>query len=214
MTGRQSSSDSVSVSATRSIPAFAAGGGDGLGEDGLRGGCGGGEGGAGGEGSAYPHAASFMRLMDACVDEGHSRSKNSWQGVSAHSAPLHVSKLSTSMFDAALHECQHMSTQYGMKEPVTPAVLGLDMDVMNSVHSRERSLSTSPARQMASVRGLISRLTNSRMLDTTAIGGGGGAGGGSTETPPPGGGGGAALPDSQTTPSESLAEHGSIRAYM
>eukprot|EP00966_Prymnesium_polylepis_P028941 671156-Prymnesium_polylepis.1 len=38
--------------------------------------------------------------------------RNSWHGVSAHSAPRHVSKLSTSTLDAAEQECQHMSTQY------------------------------------------------------------------------------------------------------
>jgi hypothetical protein len=81
-----------------------------------------------------------------------------------------------------------------MKDPTTPAVLGLDMEVMNSAHNLERSLSTNPARQIASVRGRTSRLMNSRMLDTTATGGGGGAGGGRTETPPPGGGG---LPSTQ-----------------
>ena len=47
---------------------------------------------------------------------------------------------------------------------------------------------------MASVRGRISALMNSRIEAVTAIGGGGGAGGGTIEVPvDPGGGGGAAL---------------------
>ena len=81
-----------------------------------------------------------------------------------------------------------------MKEPTKPAELGLDIEVMNSVHSLERSLSTNPARHMASVRGRTSRLMNSRISSAIAMGGGGGAGGGRTETPPPGDPGGGGLP--------------------
>ena len=68
---------------------------------------------------------------------------------------------------------------------------------------------------MASVRGRISALMNSRIEAVTAIGGGGGAGGGTIEVPvDPGGGGGAAIPLSQTTESATLALHDSIRANM
>jgi hypothetical protein len=53
-----------------------------------------------------------MREIAAWVCGGHSRIRNSLHGVSAHSAPRHVSKLSTSTRDAELHECQHIFSQY------------------------------------------------------------------------------------------------------
>ena len=68
---------------------------------------------------------------------------------------------------------------------LTPADAGLEMALENSLQSLTRSLSTKPARQIASVRGRISFLMNSRVKACTAIGGGGGAGGGSTDTPDP-----------------------------
>ena len=157
----------------------------------------------------------YNREMAACVDAGHSASRKSRHSVSAHSAPRHRSKLSTSVLEEELHECQQISLHCGTKEPTTPADAGLDIALENSVQSLTRSLSTKPARQIASVRGRISRLMNSRMEACTAIGGGGGAGGGSTDTPdPPGGGGGAAAPLSQTTESAKRPEQGSMRAYL
>jgi len=120
-----------------------------------------------------------------------------------------------SVREAALHECQHISLQWGINDPTTPAELGRERAFANSTHSLLRSLSTNPARQTASVRGRTSALMNSRMEAVTAIGGGGGAGGGSTDTPvPPGGGGGAAAPDSHTTESAIRPVHGSMRAYL
>lgn len=80
---------------------------------------------------------------------------------------------------------------YGMKDPITPDEAGFEIVFANSVHKRVRSLSTKPDKQMASVRGRISVLMNSRIEAVTAIGGGGGVGGGRTEVPvePDGGGG-------------------------
>ena len=134
-------------------------------------------------------AVSCMPVVQSATNVCFYLSRKSPHGVSAHSTPLQVSKLSTSVLDAELQECQHISPQMGMNEPRTPAVAGLDIVFANSRHSLERSLSISPAMQIASVRGLTSDLMNSRMLATIASGGGGGVGGGSTETPPVGGGG-------------------------
>ena len=85
-----------------------------------------------------------------------------------------------------------LKTRYAKTSPTSqtckrapPADAGLEMALENSVQSLTRSLSTKPARQIASVRGRISFLMNSRMEACTAIGGGGGAGGGSTDTPDP-----------------------------
>ena len=83
-----------------------------------------------------------------------------------------------------------MKLTYGMNEPTTPDEAGFEMALENSLHSLTRSLSTKPAKHIASVRGLISDLMNSRMDACTPTGGGGGVGGGRADTPVfPGGGG-------------------------
>ena len=160
-------------------------------------------------------AMGWVGLGSGSSKQGAHFNRKSRQGVSAHSAPRHRSKLSTSTLEDELHECQQISLHWGTKEPTTPADAGLEIALENSMQSFTRSLSTNPARQIASVRGRISPLMNSRMEACTAIGGGGGTGGGSTDTPsPPGGGGGAAAPLSHTTESAKRPEQGSMRAYM
>ena len=161
------------------------------------------------------HAAEYSREIAAWLAAGHSRNKKSRHRVSAHSALLQRSKLSMSTRDDELHECQQTSLHCGVNDPSTPAEVGFEIKFANSTHSLLRSLSTRPARQMASVLGRISDLINASMDAWTAIGGGGGVGGGSTDTSVlPGGGGGAAAPLSQTTESASRPLHGSMRAYL
>ena len=69
-----------------------------------------------------------------------------------------------------------------------PECAGLASSVANPVHSTAMSLSVSPARQMASVRGTTSLRVYHRSEAVTPIGGGGGGGEDSPPTPPGGGG--------------------------
>ena len=142
--------------------------------------------------------------------------KRNWPHcVSAHSGPWQFSKPSWSCVSEAAQLWKHTVWHSGVNVPTTPTLAPWLSVVANSVQSGARSVSVSPAKQMALVRGMIS-LRVYQCIDVTTPMGGGGGGGCQivASTAPCGGGGGKACADSHTTPSASLAPHGFSSAYM
>lgn len=114
--------------------------------------------------------------------------RNSEQDVSAHAGSRQFSKPSRSCSDAPPQLWKQTGWHSGIRELTVPALVGFASSVANALHSTAMSLSVSPARQIASVRGTIVFLVYHRSEAVTPIGGGGGGGEDSPPTPPGGGG--------------------------